>query len=341
MNDKKEESTTNEKPTNNNVLLFTGSMILVSLITLSLLRPDWSSQNAILFKTMLALSAASVAALIPGFLHLNAHDYVKAGGALGVFVFVMFFDPIGNPAQASIDEPSDVIPERYFNVVFTLKDPTGATEFDEGILTFALLDDDIYGRQGTILQNGVVKFDSISEKWRNRNVLLTLVSEKYLLKYDTLVYPLQSSILTYIKKVPLSYKKPVNDTPVSKKVTDSCPNRNPAGILIKDDIPDVKKSGSKWIFGYYKKEDGSCVWVPGKWVGLIQSDCPTASPNGYMEKKGVGRRGYTWLAGHWELRNDSCIWISGTWQKSGSGSLPTTNGRPAPTYVPPLRPKTY
>ncbi len=336
MDNQNKVSEDNEQPGNNNTLLLIGIIFLVVLITLSLLRPEWSAQNGMLFKTMLALAAAMVAALIPGFLHLNANEYVKASGALGVFAFIML-DPMKIIPQPPNPDPTD----KFFSVVFNLKDPQGTIDFDGGILSFALLNEETSGRQQPILQNGIVKFDSISEEWRNRNVLLTLVSDKYLLKHDTLVYPLQSSVITYIKKVPLSYNKPVDDTPVSNNLTVDCPDRNPDGVLIRDDIPGTKKSGSKWVFGYYKRENGSCVWVPGQWVELTPSDCPKDPPIGYTEKKGVGRKGYVWTTGHWVLRNGSCIWVSGTWQKSSSADLPKTNGRPAPTYVPPLRPATH
>ncbi len=65
----------------------------VVLILISLLVPGWAQQNHSLFKTLLSLAAAGVAATLPGFLNLEWNGMVKAGGALAAFVLVFFINP--------------------------------------------------------------------------------------------------------------------------------------------------------------------------------------------------------------------------------------------------------
>jgi hypothetical protein len=63
------------------------------LLAITLFVPGWAQQNNALFKTLLALAAAGVAATLPGFLHFNWNNLVKAGGALAAFVLVFLINP--------------------------------------------------------------------------------------------------------------------------------------------------------------------------------------------------------------------------------------------------------
>ncbi|WP_286262039.1 hypothetical protein [Thalassotalea atypica] len=51
------------------------------------------------FKIVLALATAGVAAFIPGFISVKVGDWVRAGGAIAVFVIVFFF----SPARLAVD----------------------------------------------------------------------------------------------------------------------------------------------------------------------------------------------------------------------------------------------
>lgn len=55
----------------------------------------------LVFKTVLSLAAAGIAAMIPGFLQVNIATWLRAGGALAVFVVVYFY----NPAQLLVIQP--------------------------------------------------------------------------------------------------------------------------------------------------------------------------------------------------------------------------------------------
>jgi hypothetical protein len=47
------------------------------------------------FRIILALAAAGIGAVIPGFITLNVGKYVRAGGAMGLFAIVYWFNPSG------------------------------------------------------------------------------------------------------------------------------------------------------------------------------------------------------------------------------------------------------
>lgn len=64
------------------------------LLAISLFMPGWSQQNNTLFKTLLALAAAGVAATLPGFLNFELGNMVKAGGALAAFTLVFLVNPV-------------------------------------------------------------------------------------------------------------------------------------------------------------------------------------------------------------------------------------------------------
>lgn len=65
------------------------------LLSISLFVPNWEERSPELFKTLLALAAAGVAATLPGFLSLEWSGVLKAGGALAAFVLVYFVNPAG------------------------------------------------------------------------------------------------------------------------------------------------------------------------------------------------------------------------------------------------------
>jgi hypothetical protein len=55
------------------------------------------------FKIVLAIAAAGISSFIPGFLSITVKGFVRAGGALGVFVVVYFF----SPAPLAVDDPTN------------------------------------------------------------------------------------------------------------------------------------------------------------------------------------------------------------------------------------------
>jgi len=66
-----------------------GSVMLVVAVFI----PDPTPFQYFVFRVLLALAAAGIAAFIPGFINVNWGKGVRAGGALAVFAVVYFFSP--------------------------------------------------------------------------------------------------------------------------------------------------------------------------------------------------------------------------------------------------------
>lgn len=90
-----------------------GVVFVVTLIVLAIKFPHPTPFQYNVFRVVLSLAAAGVAAMIPGFIDIEVSAtmglLIRAGGALAVFVMVFFF----NPAQlASEGESRNQVPER-------------------------------------------------------------------------------------------------------------------------------------------------------------------------------------------------------------------------------------
>jgi hypothetical protein len=72
-----------------------GVIFVIVLLVLAIKFPEPTPFQYTVFRIVLALAAAGVAAMIPGFLNVNLSKAVRAGGALGVFVIVYFYSPAG------------------------------------------------------------------------------------------------------------------------------------------------------------------------------------------------------------------------------------------------------
>ncbi len=72
-----------------------GVVGVIALLVLAIAFPDPSKFQYDVFKIVLALAAAGVAAMMPGFIEVEVPGWVKAGGALAVFVLVMYKNPAG------------------------------------------------------------------------------------------------------------------------------------------------------------------------------------------------------------------------------------------------------
>lgn len=76
------------------IAIFTfGVSFIILMIVIAIFIPQPSNFQYLVFRIALALSAAGVAALIPGFINVAYRNYIRAGGALGVFVVVYFWNP--------------------------------------------------------------------------------------------------------------------------------------------------------------------------------------------------------------------------------------------------------
>lgn len=100
-------------------------VIVMLMIAIFIPRPDPFPYTV--FRIVLALAAAGVAAMIPGFLHVNVGTVVRAGGAIAVFVITFFFSPAGLVAtmEPKLDPPPPGDPkqvaEEFLAVADTLQ----------------------------------------------------------------------------------------------------------------------------------------------------------------------------------------------------------------------------
>jgi hypothetical protein len=82
------------------ILAYVFGVVFVSvLLALAVLIPKPTPFQYTVFRIVLALAAAGVAAVIPGFLQAKVGAFIRAGGALAVFVVVYFYSPVGLVTQ--------------------------------------------------------------------------------------------------------------------------------------------------------------------------------------------------------------------------------------------------
>lgn len=70
-----------------------GAAFALIMLLVALWVPNPTAFQYFVFRALLAVAAAGVAAFIPGFLEVEISKIVRAGGAIAVFVLVYFFSP--------------------------------------------------------------------------------------------------------------------------------------------------------------------------------------------------------------------------------------------------------
>jgi hypothetical protein len=78
-----------------------GLIFITAMLVLAVAVPNPSGQAQKTFTTVLALAAAGVGAVLPGYLHIRHVPLVRAGGAIALFIIVYFFrgDIVSNVAS--------------------------------------------------------------------------------------------------------------------------------------------------------------------------------------------------------------------------------------------------
>lgn len=69
------------------------AILVIAILALAILVPDPKPFQYTVFRIVLAFAIAGVAAMLPGFLDVVISTWLRAGGALAVFVIVYFFSP--------------------------------------------------------------------------------------------------------------------------------------------------------------------------------------------------------------------------------------------------------
>lgn len=84
-----------------------GVVFLVTILIIVLAVPNPTPIQLWVFRAIVAVAAAGFAAFVPGALNVQVSNYVKAGGAIGVFVIVYLFNPpqlVVSPKKVKIHE---------------------------------------------------------------------------------------------------------------------------------------------------------------------------------------------------------------------------------------------
>lgn len=76
-----------------------GCIFLTAILIIALLKPNPTPFEYTIFRIVIALAASGVGAILPGFLDVRFKSWLRAGGALALFVIVYFFPPVAMPVD--------------------------------------------------------------------------------------------------------------------------------------------------------------------------------------------------------------------------------------------------
>lgn len=80
-----------------------GVVFLATMLVVAIRFPAPTEFQILVFRVVLAMSAAGVGAIVPGFITVNIPNYIRAGGALALFIVVFKLNP---PTLVSAVPPS-------------------------------------------------------------------------------------------------------------------------------------------------------------------------------------------------------------------------------------------
>ena len=87
-------------PTEVTAIFIFGVVFVTVILVLAFVFPNPTAFQYLVVRVLLALSTAAVATLLTGFINVEIPNFLKAGGALAVFVVVFFY----NPASLVVDK---------------------------------------------------------------------------------------------------------------------------------------------------------------------------------------------------------------------------------------------
>ena len=98
-----------ETPTWERVAIFAiGVAFVATLLGIALGVPQPSDFQIFIFRVVLALGAGALGALIPGFIEVTFRNWLRAGGAIALFVLVYMINPPALIAEGG--PPPDALP---------------------------------------------------------------------------------------------------------------------------------------------------------------------------------------------------------------------------------------
>jgi len=116
-----------------------GVFFIVVLLSLAIFIPHPSDFQIFTFRVTLALAAAGIGAVVPGFISVKAGPYVRAGGAIALFVLLFWFNPpklvtngpVPQTAEELLSTVENVneVPEKRLSALLRLRDSLGWRDF--------------------------------------------------------------------------------------------------------------------------------------------------------------------------------------------------------------------
>ena len=92
-----------------------GCIFVIVLLVIALAIPEPTAQQMFIFRVVLALAAAGIGAVIPGFLDINGKILeisIRATGALALFVLIYNINPPGLAAKSALPKPKPPVKRR-------------------------------------------------------------------------------------------------------------------------------------------------------------------------------------------------------------------------------------
>ncbi|MGV8073616.1 MAG: DUF4019 domain-containing protein [Syntrophobacteraceae bacterium] len=82
-----------------------GCVFITVILIIALFKPNPTPFEYTVFRIIIALAAAGVGAILPGFMQVRFKNWLRAGGALALFIVVYFFAPVPIPDPGPGTEP--------------------------------------------------------------------------------------------------------------------------------------------------------------------------------------------------------------------------------------------
>ena len=92
-----------------------GCIFVIVLLVIALAIPEPTSQQMFIFRVVLALAAAGIGAIIPGFLDINGKILdisLRATGALALFVLIYRINPPDLTAKSALPKPKPPVKKK-------------------------------------------------------------------------------------------------------------------------------------------------------------------------------------------------------------------------------------
>jgi len=142
-----------------------GVAFVVVMLVIAVLFPRPTVFQVFVFRVVLALAAAGVAAMIPGFLNVELGNAIRAGGAIAVFIVIYFLNPASLVADTEPGPLPDGDPRKVAEEYLRVAD---ALDFEK---TWALFADTAKRVQDKV---------TLSEAYKNVRVPLGQLTQRQL-----------------------------------------------------------------------------------------------------------------------------------------------------------------